>query len=250
MDRLAFTAASGITEKAVARQLMTNELANVSTVGFKRSFDVALKAIKVEGDGFDTRFEPQAIPTERVLMTPGTLMATGRKTDIAMNGGTVMGVQAPNGDIAFTRRGDLRPDALGTLTNGAGHIAMGEGGPIVVPPGFDVHITRDGGVYATDPLAAGPAAPVLVDQLMLRDATGIPLNRREDGLFEQVTGPGDFEGGLNIAVTPETLEGSNVSAVEVMTRLIDHSRSFEANMKVIKEAKSIDESGASMMRAS
>ena len=68
-------------------------------------------------------------------------------------------------------------------------------------------------------------------------------------MFEPVNG-GDFEGGLNIALTPETLEGSNVSVVEAMTRLIDHSRSFEANMKVIKEAKSLDESGASMMRAS
>jgi len=61
MDRLAFTAAQGITEKAVARQLMNNELANVSTVGFKRSYDTALKAIKVEGGGFDTRFQPHAM---------------------------------------------------------------------------------------------------------------------------------------------------------------------------------------------
>jgi len=51
-------------------------------------------------------------------------------------------------------------------------------------------------------------------------------------------------------VMPEAVEGSNVSAVEVMTRLIDHSRSFEAAMNVIKEAKSIDENGSSMMRAS
>ena len=68
MDRLAFTVAQGITEKAVARQLMTNELANVSTVGFKRSYDTALKAIKVEGGGFDTRFQPHAMPTERVML--------------------------------------------------------------------------------------------------------------------------------------------------------------------------------------
>ncbi|MDP4609390.1 MAG: flagellar hook-basal body complex protein [Burkholderiaceae bacterium] len=250
MDRLAFTAAAGINEKAIARQIMTNELANVSTVGFKRSFDVALKSLKVEGEGFDTRFQPQAVPTERVLMTPGQMMATGRKTDIAMEGATILGVQAPNGDIAFTRRGDLRPDALGTLTNGAGHIAMGEGGPIVVPPGFAIHVSRDGGVYASDPQQAGAAQPVLVGQLMLRDATEVVLNRREDGLLQPVEGPGDFPGGPNVAVIPETLEGSNVSAIEVMTRLIDHSRSFEANMKVIKEAKNLDESGASMMRAS
>src|SRR5210317_1518282 len=104
MDRLAFTAAAAVNEKKIARQLMTNELANVATVGFKRSFDVALKSIKIEGQGFDTRFQPQAIPEERVLLTPGSLMVTGRKSDIAMNNATVLGVQAPNGDTAFTRR--------------------------------------------------------------------------------------------------------------------------------------------------
>lgn len=251
MDRLAFTAAQGITEKAVARQLMTNELANVSTVGFKRSYDTALKAIKVEGGGFDTRFQPHAMPTERVMLDAGQVIATGRKSDIAMMGMTVLGVEAPNGDLAFTRRGDLRPDAQGTLVNGEGHIVQGEGGPIVVPPGFQIFITKDGGVYATDPAQGVGVPPVLVGQLLLRDASNIQLNRREDGLFEPVEGAGDFANGDQpISVMPEAVEGSNVSAVEVMTRLIDHSRSFEAAMNVIKEAKSIDENGSSMMRAS
>jgi flagellar basal-body rod protein FlgF len=251
MDRLAFTAAQGITEKAVARQLMNNELANVSTVGFKRSYDTALKAIKVEGGGFDTRFQPHAMPTERVMLDAGQVIATGRKSDIAMMGMTVMGVEAPNGDLAFTRRGDLRPDAQGTLVNGQGHIVQGEGGPIVVPPGFQIFITKDGGVYATDPAQGAGVPPVLVGQLLLRDASNTQLNRREDGLFEPVEGAGDFASGDQpISVMPEAVEGSNVSAVEVMTRLIDHSRSFEAAMNVIKEAKSIDENGSSMMRAS
>jgi flagellar basal-body rod protein FlgF len=251
MDRLAFTAAAGINEKAISRQLMTNELANVSTVGFKRSYEVALKAVKVEGAGFDTRFEPQAVAEDRIQLKKGPMMATGRKTDIVMDGAAVLGVQAPNGEIAFTRRGDLRPDAQGILVNGSGHVAMGEGGPIVTPPGFELSITRDGGVYAADPAQGQGQPPVLIGQLMLRDASNTPLVRRDDGLYNAETGVGDFDdGGAVVSVTPEAIEGSNVSAVEVMTRLIDHARSFEANMKVIKEAKNLDESGASMMRAS
>ncbi|MFZ9099612.1 MAG: flagellar basal body rod C-terminal domain-containing protein, partial [Burkholderiaceae bacterium] len=89
-----------------------------------------------------------------------------------------------------------------------------------------------------------------IDQLLLRDASQATLIRRLDGLFQPAEGAGDFATGPNpVSVTPEALEGSNVNPVEVMTRLIDHSRSFEFQMKAIKEARSIDENGASMMRA-
>ena len=47
---------------------------------------------------------------------------------------------------------------------------------------------------------------------------------------------------------PQALEGSNVNAVTTMVKLMDHSRTFEAQIRVIKEAKSLDESGSSMMR--
>jgi flagellar basal-body rod protein FlgF len=251
MDRLAFTAVRGIAEKALSRQQMTNELANVSTVGFKRSFDTIVKAIKLEGKGFETRIHPYAVPSERINLDGGQLMFTGRKSDVAMLGQTVMGVEAPNGDLAFTRRGDLRPDTQGTLVNGSGHIIQGEGGPIVVPPGFQVFISKEGGVYATDPAQGAENAPVQVGQLLLRDASETPLKRREDGLFEPLTGPGDFTSGNRpVGVTTEVVEGSNVNAAEAMIRLIDHARSFEVAMKVISESKSIDESGSSMLRGS
>ncbi|MFN5701930.1 MAG: flagellar basal body rod C-terminal domain-containing protein, partial [Betaproteobacteria bacterium] len=49
-------------------------------------------------------------------------------------------------------------------------------------------------------------------------------------------------------VTPGALEGSNVTAVQAMVRLMDHSRSFEQQIKIIKESRQIDESGATMLR--
>jgi flagellar basal-body rod protein FlgF len=51
-------------------------------------------------------------------------------------------------------------------------------------------------------------------------------------------------------LTPETLEGSNVNAMEVMVKLMDQSRSFEMQVNVIKQNKDVDESGGTMMRAS
>jgi flagellar basal-body rod protein FlgF len=56
--------------------------------------------------------------------------------------------------------------------------------------------------------------------------------------------------GKLVSLTPETLEGSNVNAMEVMVKLINQSRSFEMQVNVIKQSKDVDESGGSMMRAS
>ena len=59
MDRLAFNAVAAINEQRVARQMATNEMANATTVGFKRSFESSVRAIEVDGAGLKTRFQPQ-----------------------------------------------------------------------------------------------------------------------------------------------------------------------------------------------
>jgi flagellar basal-body rod protein FlgF len=252
MDRLVFTSNATIKEQATARQVLVNDLANVSTTGFKSSYDVALQSVKVEGAGFDTRYQAQTIARDLIRMDPGPIMATGRPMDVAMAGSTVLTVQAPNGDLAFTRRGDMKVNIQGQLENGSGHLVLGEGGPITIPPGLLVSVNPDGSIYARDPAQVGPAADVLIDRLRLRDTSGVSLGRREDGLFKVSEKPD----GTDIALTeqlpqliPQALEGSNVSAIEAMTRLIDHSRSFETQIRVIKEMKGLDESGASMMKA-
>jgi len=252
MDRLIFTSHSAISESAIARQALVNELANVSTAGFKRSFDVAMRTLKVEGQGFDSRYQTQAIARDVIDLTPGPIIATNRSMDISLNGSSVMGVQGQDGQLAFTRRGDLRVNAQGVLENGQGNLIRGTGGPIVVPPGFIVQVNRDGSVYARDPNQPGVGAQQ-VGQLMLRDASKQPLVRRPDGLFTpQGQPPGsDFASGPEpVVVTSSSLEGSNVNAVYGMTRLIDQSRSFEAQIRAIKQAKELDESSATLMKAS
>ena len=252
MDRLVFTSNATIKEQATARQVLVNDLANVSTVGFKSSYDVALQSVKVEGAGFDSRFQALTISRDLIRMDPGPVMATGRPMDVAMAGNTVLTVQAPNGDLAFTRRGDMKVNIQGQLENGSGHLVLGEGGPITIPPGLLVNVNPDGTIYARDPAQVGPNPGVLIDRLRLRDVTGVSLGRRPDGLFKVSEKPD----GTDIALTdrlpqviPQALEGSNVSAIEAMTRLIDHSRSFETQIRIIKEMKGLDESGAYMMKA-
>ena len=254
MDRLAFNAAAAINEMRTGRQMTTNELANVATPGFKRSFESAMMTLKVQGAGFESRLQPQSYASDNINMKPGVIIKTGRDLDVAMDDQTVMGVTAANGELAFTRRGDLKLNGKGVLEMGTGALVRGQsGGPITIPPGFFVKISKDGAVYATNPTQAGVAVPVLIDRILLRDASQVSLERREDSLYKIVGKPNNEDipvTGKLATLTPETLEGSNVNAMEVMVKLMDQSRSFEMQVNVIKQNKDVDESGGTMMRAS
>lgn len=253
MDRLIFTSNATINQMANARQVLVNELANASTTGFKSSYDVALKSIKADGanSGFDTRIQAQAVSRDIIRLEPGAVMATGRPLDVALADKAVLMVQAANGERAFTRRGDLKVSPQGQLETGNGHLVMGQGGPITIPPGVNVSINADGSVYAQDPAQPGNVPPVLIDQMAMRDASEIQLLRRADGLYQVADkAPGsDFTSGPNLpTLISKALEGSNVSAIEAMARLMDHSRSFETQIRIIKETKNLDESSSSLMK--
>ena len=255
MDRLAFNASAAIAESRTAQHMVNNELANVSTPGFKRSFESAMQSIKAEGAGFASRIQPKSLNVDTVIMTAGiALIATGNDLDIAMNDKAVLGVTGNDGTIGYTRRGDLRVSAKGVLETGNGHAVRGQsGGTITIPPGFKAVINTDGAIYADNPSNVGVAKPVLIDRLMLRDAEGVKLSRRVDGLFGvegQPNGTELPETKALLTVNPKCLEGSNVNALSVMVRLMDLSRSFEQNVNVIKQSKDADESGATMMRNS
>ncbi len=255
MDRLAFNASAAIAESRTAQHMVNNELANVSTPGFKRSFESAMQSVTAVGSGFASRIQPKSLNVDTIIMTAGiALIATGNDLDIAMNDKAVLGVSGPDGTLGFTRRGDLRVSSKGILETGNGHAVRGQsGGPITIPPGFKATINTDGSIYAENPSTVGVAAPVLIDRLLLRDADGVRLSRRTDGLFGvegQPNGTDLPDSKALLSVNPKCLEGSNVNALSVMVRLMDLSRSFEMNVNVIKQSKDSDESGATMMRNS
>jgi flagellar basal-body rod protein FlgF len=188
-------------------------------------------------------------------MRPGVILKTGRDLDVAMDAQTVMGVTAPNGELAFTRRGDLRLNAQGVLETGSNNVVLSDqGNPITIPPGLDLSITKDGDIFARDPQQPPETPAVLIARMMTRDASQITLQRREDTLYtphiQFRTPNGDFASGpLQPQIVPGALEASNVNPVTAMVKLIDFSRSFETQIRTIKEAKSLDEAGASMLRA-
>ena len=251
MDRLAFNAAAAINEQRLARQMITHELANVVTVGFKTSFEVAMSAIKVEGAGLPTRMQPQSVSMDIIQLRPGEVITTGRNLDISMNEETVLGVTAPNGQLAFTRRGDLKVNSAGVLEDALKHVVRGEGGgPITIPPGLTITINADGTIFAADPAQTGAVPQTLIGRLLLRDASTTQLERRDDGLFGPMGKLGaDVTGGPKLpSLTAGALEGSNVNAMMAMVKLMDQSRSFEHQVRNIKESKNADEAGATMLK--
>lgn len=252
MDRLAFTAAASITEQTLARQSMVHELANMSTVGFKRSYQMALQSIPAEGAGFTSRIQPQTVAKDFIQLEAGAMMVTGRAMDVAMNQSTVLGVTSNDGTLAFTRRGDLRINSDGVIEVGSGQVVRGEGGAINVPPGAIISINPDGTIFARPAAQQGPGQGQQIGRLMLRDASATQLERRTDGLFQVAGKPAGTDianGNQLVSLTTGALEGSNVTAIHAMVKLMDHSRNFEQQIRIIKESRSIDESGSTMLRA-
>ncbi|MDP4912268.1 MAG: hypothetical protein NWR09_10340 [Pseudomonadales bacterium] len=254
MDRLAYTALSATIGSAQQRVQLTNNLANLNTVGFKMTSDIQHSAMKIEGFGFETRYQPVILGTEEtgiVKLDPGAYINTGNHLDIAMMGEAVLGVQSKDDQsLAFTRRGDLRITSDGLIETGDGDLVMGEAGPVSVPLGQIITFGTDGSIFARS-TAGVDGVQTKVGELMLRDASQTALQRRSDGLFEpagsQQRGADFASGPKNISIQTGTLEGSNVNPVLSLVNMMDYSRSFEMQIKVIAEINELDEKGSALI---
>ena len=119
---ITFSITSGCKKSGTIRAQLTNDLANTSTPGFKKSFDhVLLRSVKVTADyGYQSRYQPVVQHSNVIDLKPGPQMQTGRLLDISMQNKTVLGVLTENEQIAFTRRGDLQIRGDGVLITGNG----------------------------------------------------------------------------------------------------------------------------------
>ena len=98
MDKLAFTSLAAVQSAGQIRAQITNAMANVSTVGFKESYEVAAQAVKLDGDGYQSRFQPAVKARDIISLQPGVLTQTGNPMDVSFNDKTVLGVQAADGE--------------------------------------------------------------------------------------------------------------------------------------------------------
>jgi flagellar basal-body rod protein FlgF len=158
----------------------------------------------------------------------------------------LLAVQGADGSEAYTRRGDLKVTDSGLLTTGDGLAVLGEGGPIVLPQMDSVSIAKDGSIWGV-PQGGDPANPQQVDKLKLVNAAGSSIAKGTDDLFREVNG-GALPSDPLATVTSGSVEGSNVNATQALVQMIEASRAWETQVKMIDTAKQMDDGGASLMR--
>ncbi|MEX8496065.1 flagellar basal-body rod protein FlgF [Sphaerotilus sp.] len=228
MDRRIYLSMSGAKATMQRQDVLANNLANVSTNGFREELQ-SFRAVPVRGDGASTR--AYALETTTGYNPePGNVVPTGRNLDVAVKGNAWLSVQGLDGTEAYTRSGSLEVNAEGTLVTRSGLTVLGDGGPISVPPNAEVSVGSDGTVSARTP----GSAPGPVGKLKLVTPQS-PLKRSEDGLFRAPGG--DLPADPAAQVQDGALENSNVSAVGTMVAMIAAARQFEAQMKSMQTAE-------------
>jgi len=242
MDRLIYTAMTGANSAASRQAVLSNNLANVSTNGFRAQL-ATYRAVPLRGDGATTRVfavESTAGHSDK----PGPAMRTDRSLDAMAVGNTWFGVQGLDGTEAYTRNGHFEVSPEGTLTTGNGlPVLSSDGSPIAVPAGAQLSIGNDGGISAK----VGTQPANTIGRLKLVSPTAEdPLKRGEDGLFRALSGE-PLVSDATARVQVGVLEGSNVNIIEAMVGMIQTARQFETQMRLLQTAESNDRSAGQLL---
>lgn len=244
MDRLIYTAFTAMDAAMNRQRAVANNLANVSTPGF-RAEEFAVTPATLKGDAIEARALAQGV-VRGANMEAGSVMSTGRTLDIALRGDALLALQGADGEEVYTRRGDLRVLPSGVLENGDRLPVMGEGGPITVPLGSELSLSEDGTIYAKDPLAGDDAPAQEVGRLKLVSPEGSAIAKGLDNML-RVRGGGALPVDPTARIMTGALEGSNVNTATTLTQMIEAQRAFEMRANVIKTAGELDTSSVRLM---
>ncbi len=250
MLRALYTAATGMDAQQLKMDVISNNLANASTTGFKKTraeFEDLLSDTIRGASAPDARGGGNPTPLQVGLgvrtgsttrsFGQGELSNTQNPTDVAIQGSGFFRVQLPSGDFGYTRAGNFSLDATGRLVTQHGEVV--EPGITVPPDATAITIKPDGTVTAT---LAGRPDPSELGQIELYTFTNpAGLSSTGNNLFVQTVGSGDAqrarpgEQGAG-TLAQGMLEGANVKAVEEMIDMIACQRAYELNSKIISTA--------------
>ena len=241
------TATTGMTAQNINMDVIANNLANVSTSGFKKSRadfqDLLYQIMQVPGSptSADTKsptgiqiglgVKPAAVTK---IFTEGDIVQTGNTLDVAIEGQGFFQVTMPDGNTAYTRAGNLKLDGEGRIVTSDGYPLQPE---IVIPEDARaITISQTGLVSA---IVGDDTVSTELGNLDLADfindagliAIGKNLFRETEASGTAIIGtPGDNGIGT---LLQGYVENSNVNLVEELTQMITAQRSFEINSKVI-----------------
>lgn len=250
MNPALWIAKTGLEAQQTRMGVVSNNLANVSTTGFKRdranfedlfyqtvrqpgaqsSQDTTLPSGLMRGTGV------RVVSTEK-LHTQGGVAQTGNALDVAIEGRGFFQILRPDGSIGYTRDGSFQMDSQGQIVNSNGFLL--QPGIVIPENALSITIGQDGTVSVLEP---GNNAPTQVGNIQLADFVNpAGLQPMGQNLFMETVASGApqlSDPGLNGVGTvyQGALEASNVNVVEEMVNMIETQRAYEINSKAITTA--------------
>ena len=239
---------TGMEAQQTQLDVISHNLANVSTTGFKRSNavfeDLMYQNLRQVGansseqsqlpTGLQLGLGVRTVATSRSF-TQGSMQQTNNQLDVAVKGNGFFQVTQPDGTIGYTRDGSFQVDAQGRLVTSSG-LPVANG--ITVPPNaVSVSIANDGTVSAT---LSGSAAPQNIGTLALANFVNpAGLEPRGENLYAETAASGQPNGGTAGTnglgtIMQGFLETSNVNVVQELVTMIQTQRAYEMNSKAVQ----------------
>jgi flagellar basal-body rod protein FlgG len=247
MMRSLWIAKTGMEAQQTQLDVVSNNLANVGTTGYKRSHavfeDLMYQTLRQGGaasseqtqlpTGLQVGLGVRTVATSRQF-SQGNLQQSGNTLDVAIKGNGFFQIQMPDGTTGYTRDGSFQVSATGQLVNNSGYTLQ----PGITLPANaqSITIAEDGSVSAS---IAGQAAPVVAGQIQLANFINpAGLDAKGQNIFAETAASGTPNAGTAGANGMGTLaqgflETSNVNVVEELVSMIQTQRAYELNSKAI-----------------
>ena len=247
MNQGLWVAKTGLDAQQTRMAVVSNNLANVNTTGFKQDRavfeDLLYQNYRQAGantsqdtilpSGMNLGTGVRIVATEKIF-TQGSVLQTGNTYDVAINGRGFFEILRPSGDSAYTRDGTFRVNDQGELVTSAGFIVQPG---ITVPDAVEsVTIAPDGTVTAKQ---AGQSRPTQIGSLQIIDFINpAGLQPIGDNLYLETAASGSPQPGTPTqnglgALNQGALESSNVNVVAELVNMIETQRAYEMNSKAI-----------------
>lgn len=248
MIRALFTAATGMEAQQFDQDVVANNLANVNTVGFKKSraeFQDLMYQISAQAGaetsggnqltvGIETGMGSKLVSTQKIF-TQGDYQQTGNTYDWAIEGDGFFQLD-DDGRTVYSRAGNFKISKDGYLCNGAGLKLIPE---VTVPTSTTVFTIDSGGTWTAADSAGNALATGRIELAKFVNPAGLTSLGRN--LFDKTNASGDpvtanpGQDGLG-TISQHFLEMSNVSVIDEMVRMIVGQRAYEINSKAIQTA--------------
>ena len=247
MIRSLWISKTGLDAQQTQMDVIANNLANVSTNGFKRSRavfeDLLYQTLRQPGaqssqqnqlpSGLQIGTGVRPVATERIF-TQGNLQQTGNSLDVAIQGSGFFQVLLPDGTTAYTRDGAFQVDSQGQLVTSSGYQVQ----PAITIPAntLSVTIAKDGTISATQ---SGVATPVQLGTLQLANFINpAGLQSHGENLYLETAASGTASNGAPGSnglglLNQGYAETSNVNVVEELVNMIQTQRAYEINSKAV-----------------